>query len=83
MSEIRKNITLNKEVLKNSTAQWAPDMLFLARRLDLFEEGFAIENLLWKRLFNTNTTTPQSSNFCVRYPKFEAQYRLFTEPNAS
>jgi hypothetical protein len=48
MSDIRKKITLNKEVLTNKTAQWAPDMLRLFRRLLRFLEcltGFAIENL--------------------------------------
>jgi hypothetical protein len=48
ISDIRKKITLNNEVLTNRTAQWAPDMFFLERRLDRFLEclaGFAIENL--------------------------------------
>jgi hypothetical protein len=77
MSEIKKKITLNNEVLTNSTAQCAPDMLFLVRRLDRFLEclaGFAIENLF----LNVYVV----DEFSGEHLNFEAQYRLFEAPKA-
>lgn len=48
ISEIKKNITLNRDVLTNNTAQCAPDIFFLERLFDRFLDecltGFAIEN---------------------------------------
>ena len=67
ISEIRKNIMLNSEVLTNKTAQCAVDMALRERREERFEtdfliEGFAIADLRLKQKMDLKETPTSSGD---------------------